>query len=278
MKNFQAHYNKLKGLLQNESGFDKLTLREKYNRTLASAYKDINVLDFNDTDRDVISALKHRIKWLHSLGNNDYKRDAVSQLSFFPQGHVSLTFNSHWNERPESELYQPITAFLTDMLNKGGNLGPQDEPFYSGEICNRVSEEQMNVFVQTLTDATHKIANHIIENVSGNWAWKPDILGYSLYTFEKFFDYTYHMIVTKDYVLDFEPTALYEAPVLSMPMIVERRMYEKEDKLYDIIKYLLDFIEETDICNSNNALWIRTVMFNMGLAAFQTVCRTKELE
>ena len=55
-------------------------------------------------------------------------------------------------------------------------------------------------------------------------------------------------------------------------------MYVKEEKLHDIVKDLLDFIEETDIYNSNTVIWVRTVLFNIGLAAFQTVCRTKELK
>lgn len=217
-----------------------------------------------------------RIQCLHSLGHHNYVRDDISQLSFFQNGHVSLTFNSHWNQKSEAELYQQITRYLTEMFNKGGNFGPQDEPFYYGDICHKVSEEQMKEFAQTLTSATHKIANHIIENVSGNWAWEPDIFAYALYTFEKFIDYTYHIIAEENCELDFDAEALYETPALTIPMALERKMYEKEDKLNDIIKDLLDFIEVSDICNSNNAIWIRTVMFNIGLAAFQTVCRTRE--
>mgnify|MGYP007025216764 CR=1 FL=1 len=200
-------------------------------------------------------------------------------------------------QKSEKELYQPIHNYFRDMLNKGGNFGPQDEPFYSGEIHHKVTEEQMQEFVQTLTNATHQVADHIVENVSNNWAWKPDIYAYSFYTFEKFFercspspcslgiryinaaitslssssksrrfmsfwafvtaksysllkeplfnpegfwrrkpdiyaysfytfekffDYTYHMVIGEEYELDFEPDALYECPILNMPLNVER--------------------------------------------------------
>lgn len=164
------------------------------------------------------------------------------------------------------------------MFNKGGNFGPQDEPFFSGEIYHKVAEGQMKEFAETLTKATHQIANHIIDNVSNYWAWKPDIFAYVFYVFEKFFDYSYHMMIGDGALLDFEPDALYESPDLDLPLIVERKMYEKEDKLYDIVKDMLDFIEETDICNSNNIIWVRTIMFNIGLAAFQTVGRTEKLK
>ena len=86
------------------------------------------------------------------------------------------------------------------------------------------------------------------------------------------------MVIGEEYELDFEPDALYECLVLNLPFNVDRRMYVKEEKLHDIVKDLLDFIEETDICNSNNVIWVRTILFNIGLAAFQTVCRTKELK
>ena len=278
MKNFQSHYDELKSLLRNESRLDKDALRENFEIAMENAEKDINLLDFDDEDRYVVSALMHRIQRMHSLGHHDYVRDDISQLSFYPEGHVSVTFNSHWNRESEKELYQPIHNYFRDMLNKGGNLGPQDEPFYSGEIFHRVAEEQMQEFVQTLTNSTHQVADHIVENVSNNWAWKPDSYAYSFYTFEKFFDIAYHMVIDEECELDFEPDALYECPVLKLPLNVERRMYVKEDKLHDIVKDLLDFIEETDICNSNNVIWVRTILFNIGLAAFQTVCRTKELK
>lgn len=278
MKNFQLHYNELKRLLHNESGLDKDSLRGEFEKTVENAQKDINLLDFDDEDRDVIAALVYRIQRLHSLGQHRYQRDDISQLSFYQDGHVSVTFNSHWNQKSEKELYQPIHNYFGEMLNKGGNFGPQDESFYSGEIFHRVTEEQMQEFVQTLTNATHQVADHIVENVSNNWAWKPDIYAYSFYTFEKFFDLAYHMVIDEECELDFEPDALYECPVLNLPLNVERRMYVKEDKFHDIVKDLLDFIEETDICNSNNVIWVRTILFNIGLAAFQTVCRTKELK
>lgn len=278
MKNFQSHYDALKSLLQNDDGLDKDALREKYEIVVESAQADTNLYDFNDTDRDVVSALMHRIERMHSLGHHDYNRDDISQLTFYPADHVAVTFNSHWNQRPEQELYQTITLYLTNLFNKGGNLGPQDEPFYSGEIYHKVSEEQMKEFAETLTKATHGIANHIIENVSNNWAWKPDIFAYVFYVFETFIDYSYHMLTDDNASLDFEPDALYENPVLDLPLNVERKMYEKEDKLYDIVKDLLDFIEETDICNSNNVIWVRTIMFNIGLAAFQTVGRMEKLK
>lgn len=278
MKNFLLHYNELKGLLLNESGLDKDSLRGEFEKAVENAQKDMNLLDFGDEDRDVVAALMYRIQRLHCLRQHRYQRDDISQLSFYPREHVSVTFNSHWNQKPEKELYQPIHDYFREMLNKGGNFGPQDEPFYSGEIFHKVTEEQMQEFVQTLTNATHQIANHIVENVSNNWAWNPDIYAYSFYTFEKFFDYTYHMVTGEECELDFEPDALYECPALSLPLNVERRMYVKEEKLHDIVKGLLDFIEETDRCNSNNVIWVRTILFNIGLAAFQTVCRTKELK
>lgn len=278
MKNFLSHYTAMKSLLQNEDGLDKDALREKYEIAVQDAQADTNLYDFNDTDRDVILALMHRIERMHSLGHHDYSRDDISQLTFHPKDHVSVTFNSHWNQRPEKELYQTITRYLVEMFNKGGNFGPQDEPFHSGEIYHKVSEDQMKEFAETLTKATHQIADHIIENVSNNWAWEPDIFAYVFYVFEKFFDFSYHMIIGDDASLDFEPDALYEPPILNLPLKIERKMYEKEDKLYDIVKDMLNFIEETDICNSNNVIWVRTIMFNMGLAAFQTIGRIEELK
>lgn len=278
MKNFQSHYDELKSLLRNESGLDKETLRERYEKAVEDVQPDTDLYDLNDTDRDVILALMHRIERMHSLGHHDYVRDDISQLTFYPEDHVSVTFNSHWNQRSDPELYQTITGYLNNMFNKGGNFGPQDEPFFSGEIYHKVAEGQMKEFAETLTKATHQIANHIIDNVSNYWAWKPDIFAYVFYVFEKFFDYSYHIMIGDGALLDFEPDALYESPDLDLPLIVERKMYEKEDKLYDIVKDMLDFIEETDICNSNNIIWVRTIMFNIGLAAFQTVGRTEKLK
>lgn len=278
MKNFDKHYNKLKSLLKNESELSKDALIEEYEEAIDEAQGDINLLDFNDEDRDVIAALMYRIPRLHSFGHHDYERDDISQLSFYPKDHISLTFNSRWNQKSEKEVYQPIIDFFQDWMNKGGNLGPQDEPFYSGEIHHMVSEEQMQTLVQTLTNATYQVADHVIENVSNNWAWKPDIYAYVFYTFEKFFDYSYHMVLEEEYEFDFEPDALYESPVLNLPQNVEKRMYMKEEKLHYITKELLDFLEETDLCNSDNVIWVRTILFNIGLAAFQTVCRTPELK
>lgn len=278
MKNFQSHYDELKSLLRNESGLDKETLRERYEKAVEDVQPDTDLYDLNDTDRDVILALMHRIERMHSLGHHDYVRDDISQLTFYPEDHVSVTFNSHWNQRSDQELYQTITGYMNNMFNKGGNFGPQDEPFFSGEIYHKVAEGQMKEFAETLTKATHQIANNIIDNVSNYWAWKPDIFAYVFYVFEKFFDYSYHMMIGDGALLDFEPDALYESPELDLPLIVERKMYEKEDKLYDIVKDMLDFIEETDICNSNNIIWVRTIMFNIGLAAFQTVGRTEKLK
>ena len=278
MKNFQSHYDEFRSLLRNESWLGKEALRERYEKAVEDVQPDTDLYDLNDTDRDVILALMHRIERMHSLGHHDYVRDDISQLTFYPEGHVSVTFNSHWNQRSEQELYQTITGYLNNMFNKGGNFGPQDERFFSGEIHHKVAENQMKEFAETLTKATHQIANHIIDNVSNYWAWKPDIFAYVFYVFEKFFDYSYHMMIGDDASLDFEPDALYESPDFDLPLTVERKMYEQEDKLYDIVKDMLDFIEETDICNSNNIICVRTIMFNIGLAAFQTVGRTEKLK
>lgn len=127
MKNFQSHYDELKSLLRNESGLDKEALRERFEIAMENAEKDINLLDFDDVDRDVVSALMHRIQRMHSLGHHDYVRDDISQLSFYPEGHVSVTFNSRWNQKSEKELYQPIHNYFRDMLNKGGNFGHELE-------------------------------------------------------------------------------------------------------------------------------------------------------
>ena len=104
MKNFQSHYDEFKSLLRNESGLDKEALRESFEIAMEKAEKDINLLDFDDEDRDVVSALMHRIQRMHSLRHHDYVRDDISQLSFYPEGHVSVTFNSHWNQKSEKEL------------------------------------------------------------------------------------------------------------------------------------------------------------------------------
>ncbi|WP_290380693.1 hypothetical protein [uncultured Duncaniella sp.] len=57
MKNFDLHYGELKRLLQNPSGLNKGTLRNEYDLAVTNAQKDINLLDFDDEDRDVIAAL-----------------------------------------------------------------------------------------------------------------------------------------------------------------------------------------------------------------------------
>ena len=57
MKNFDLHYGELKRLLQNPSGLNKGTLRNEYDWAVTNAQKDINLLDFDDEDRDVIAAL-----------------------------------------------------------------------------------------------------------------------------------------------------------------------------------------------------------------------------
>lgn len=99
MKNFQSHYYEFKSLLRNESELDKEALRESFEIAMEKAEKDINLLDFDDEDRYVVSALMHRIQRMHSLGHHDYVRDDISQFSFYPEGHVSVTFNSHWNQK-----------------------------------------------------------------------------------------------------------------------------------------------------------------------------------
>lgn len=104
MKNFQSHYNELKSLLKNESGLDKDALRESFEIAMENAEKDINLLDFDDADRDVVSALMHRIQRMHSLGHHDYVRDDISQLTFYPHEHVSVTFNSHWHHQTTPPL------------------------------------------------------------------------------------------------------------------------------------------------------------------------------
>lgn len=77
MKNFQSHYDELKSLLRNEPGLDRDALRESFEIAMENAEKDINLLDFDDEDRDVVSALMHRIQRMHSLGHHDYVRDDI---------------------------------------------------------------------------------------------------------------------------------------------------------------------------------------------------------
>lgn len=95
MKNFQLHYNELNRLLHNESGLDKDSLRGEFEKAVENAQKDMTLLDFDDEDRDVVAALMYRIQRLHGLGQHRYQRDDISQLTFYPHEHVSVTFNSH---------------------------------------------------------------------------------------------------------------------------------------------------------------------------------------
>ena len=80
MKNFQSHYYEFKSLLRNESELDKEALRESFEIAMEKAEKDINLLDFDDEDRYVVSALMHRIQRMHSLGHHEYVRDDLSQF------------------------------------------------------------------------------------------------------------------------------------------------------------------------------------------------------
>lgn len=62
MKNFDLHYGEFKRLLQNPTGLNKGSLRNEYDLAVTNAQKDINLLDFDDEDRDVIAALMYRIQ------------------------------------------------------------------------------------------------------------------------------------------------------------------------------------------------------------------------
>ena len=122
MKNFQSHYDELKSLLRNESRLDKDALRENFEIAMENAEKDINLLDFDDEDRDVVSALMHRIQRMHSLGHHDYVRDDISQLSFYPEGMCLLLSILIGTGNLRKELYQPIHNYFRDMLNKEATL------------------------------------------------------------------------------------------------------------------------------------------------------------
>lgn len=62
--------------------------------------KDINLLDFDDEDRDVVSALMHRIQRMHSLGHHDYVRDDILSLMLYTN--VLSPTTLFWLKPPQS--------------------------------------------------------------------------------------------------------------------------------------------------------------------------------
>ena len=81
MKNFNKHYNSFKALLLNAEKKDTDTLRKEYEKCMNSAMKDTDLYNFNDMDRDVISAMSHKVQRIHSLGHLPYHRNEETQLT-----------------------------------------------------------------------------------------------------------------------------------------------------------------------------------------------------
>lgn len=151
-------------------------------------------------------------------------------------------------------------------------------PFLTGNPTHQISEEQMQTFAQLLTEATHKAAKHISNHATALWAWEKDIEAYAIYTFERFYELAYKMFIEGEDVksVDYNPLEIYTYRVPDVPAEVESYMLKKETKLIDIIDSIKDMVEQRLFHTCHTPLWIRTILFQMGLGAFRVIGESKE--
>lgn len=278
--NLGQYIKPLRKILFNEEGKDKDTLMEEYFDIVDDIQNDSEMLlIYDDPDFDEVATLQRKIKRNLTTDNNLFSRDPESQLFFRKDSYGAILFNlCPYDDADEASIYKPITEFINQNFKASNSLNKADLPFLTGNPTHQISEEQMQTFAQLLTEATHKAAKHISNHATALWAWEKDIEAYAIYTFERFYELAYKMFIEGEDVksVDYNPLEIYTYRVPDVPAEVESYMLKKETKLIDIIDSIKDMVEQRLFHTCHTPLWIRTILFQMGLGAFRVIGESKE--
>lgn len=278
--NLGQYIKPLRKILFNEEGKDKDTLMEEYFDIVDDIQNDSEMLlIYDDPDFDEVATLQRKIKRNLTTDNNLFSRDPESQLFFRKDSYGAIPFNlCPYDDADEASIYKPITEFINQNFKASNSLNKADLPFLTGNPTHQISEEQMQTFAQLLTEATHKAAKHISNHATALWAWEKDIEAYAIYTFERFYELAYKMFIEGEDVksVDYNPLEIYTYRVPDVPAEVESYMLKKETKLIDIIGSIKDMVEQRLFHTCHTPLWIRTILFQMGLGAFRVIGESKE--
>lgn len=270
MKNFEKHYNTLKEILL-DNITDTSSLKKNYEKEVESIATDTNIWDFEDADSDIINALTYKIPRIKGWHSN-YIRDRKTNLTLGTDGFSIWNYQDPWENASDDQIYKPIQNHIASLYNAGGK-GSWDMPFVSGKPKHFIDPEDMQQFVRDLTESTYKIVNYIIDNVKKNWAWRKDLYAFSIYTFEYFFEYVYDkVLMNKEVSLSyFKPEELHAYPIKNLSVEAEQYMLKKEDRLNDILDSTFDFIEMNGYHLSRNPIWMRAILFQVGLGSLKVV-------
>lgn len=278
--NLGQYIKPLRKILFNEEGKDKDTLMEEYFDIVDDIQNDSEMLlIYDDPDFDEVATLQRKIKRNLTTDNNLFSRDPESQLTFRKDGYSAIPFNlCPYDDADEASIYKPINEFIVQNFTASNPFNKSDVPFLTGNPAHQISEEQMQTFAQLLTEATHKAAKHISNHATALWAWEKDIEAYAIYTFERFYELAYKMFIEGEDVksVDYNPLEIYTYRVPDVPAEVESYMLKKETKLIDIIDSIKDMVEQRLFHTCHTPLWIRTILFQMGLGAFRVIGESKE--
>lgn len=278
--NLGQYIKPLRKILFNEEGKDKDTLMEEYFDIVDDIQNDSEMLlIYDDPDFDEVATLQRKIKRNLTTDNNLFSRDPESQLFFRKDSYGAIPFNlCPYDDADEASIYKPITEFINQNFKASNSLNKADLPFLTGNPTHQISEEQMQTFAQLLTEATHKAAKHISNHATALWAWEKDIEAYAIYTFERFYELAYKMFIEGEDVksVNYNPLEIYTYRVPDVPAEVESYMLKKETKLIDIIDSIKDMVEQRLFHTCHTPLWIRTILFQMGLGAFRVIGESKE--
>lgn len=278
--NLGQYIKPLRKILFNEEGKDKDTLMEEYFDIVDDIQNDSEMLlIYDDPDFDEVATLQRKIKRNLTTDNNLFSRNPESQLFFRKDSYGAIPFNlCPYDDADEASIYKPITEFINQNFKASNSLNKADLPFLTGNPTHQISEEQMQTFAQLLTEATHKAAKHISNHATALWAWEKDIEAYAIYTFERFYELAYKMFIEGEDVksVDYNPLEIYTYRVPDVPAEVESYMLKKETKLIDIIDSIKDMVEQRLFHTCHTPLWIRTILFQMGLGAFRVIGESKE--
>lgn len=274
MKNFEEHYKTLKEIL---SGDNSPEIKNRYEKEIQRISTDTDIWNFEDSDRDIMSALMYKIPRIKGWHPN-YVRDKETNLTLGTDGFSIWNYQDPWENASDDQIYKPIHNHIEPLYYAGGK-GAWDMPFVADKPKRFIEPDDMPQFVRHLTESTHKIVNYIIDNVKKNWAWRKDLYAFSIYTFEFFFEYVYDMVVlNKEASLEnFKPEELYTYPIKNLPDNAEQYMLTKEERLNNILDSTFDFIEFNNYHLSRNPIWMRSIFFQVGLGALKVVLESENI-
>lgn len=274
MKNFEEHYKTLKEIL---SGDNSPEIKNRYEKEIQRVSTDTDIWNFEDSDRDIMSALSYKIPRIKGWHPN-YVRDKETNLTLGIDGFSIWNYPDPWENASDEQIFKPITNHMKPLYYAGGK-GAWDIPFVSGKTKRFIRPDDKYQFVGDLTESTHKIVNYIVENVKVDWAWRKDLYAFAIYTFEFFFEYVYDkVILNREVSLNgFKPKELHSYPIKNLPVKAEQYMLTKEDRLNDILDSTFDFIEFNNYHLSRNPIWMRTILFQVGLGALKVVLESENI-